>query len=70
MYSAYSLVIFSFNYHSFQFIFYVVIQIHMRYLRIQIQVCKLSFTDGCDCVTVHCEVHLSTIALDGDIVPV
>lgn len=42
----------------------------MRYLRVQIKVRKLSFTDGCDCVTVHCEVHLSTIALDGHIVPV
>lgn len=42
----------------------------MKYLRIQIQVCKLSITDGCHCLTVHCEVHLSTIAFDGDIVPV
>lgn len=44
--------------------------VDMRYLRIQIQGCKLSFTDGCDCVTVHCEVDLSTYALDGNIVPV
>ncbi|TNN56802.1 hypothetical protein EYF80_032980 [Liparis tanakae] len=36
----------------------------------QIQVCELSFADGCDCVTVHGEVHLSTLAYDGDIVPV
>lgn len=31
---------------------------------------KLSITDGCHCLAVHCEVHLSTIALYGDIVPV
>lgn len=42
----------------------------VSYLRVQIQVCELSFADGCDCVTVHGEVHLSTLALDGDIVPV
>lgn len=42
----------------------------LRYLIIQIQVGKLSITDACHCVTVHCEVHLSTVALDGDIVPV
>lgn len=42
----------------------------MKYLCIQIQVCKLSITDSCHCLAVHCEVHLATVALDGDIVPV
>ena len=42
----------------------------LSYLCIQIQVGKLSITDGCYCLTVHCEVHLSARALDGDIVPV
>lgn len=41
-----------------------------NYLRIQIQVGKLSVTDGSHCLTVHGEVHLSTITLDGDVVPV
>lgn len=41
-----------------------------KYLCIQIQMCELSFTDGCHCLTIHCEVHLSAIAFNGDIVPV
>lgn len=40
------------------------------YLRIQVQVRKISIADGRHRLTVHCEVHLSTVALDGDVVPV
>lgn len=40
------------------------------YLCVQVKVCEVSVTDGCHCLAVHCEVHLSTIALNGDIVPV
>lgn len=32
--------------------------------------CKISIADGCHGLTVHSEVHLPTIALDSDIVPV
>lgn len=39
-------------------------------LCIQIQVGELSLTDGSDCLTVHREVHLPTVALDGNVVPV
>lgn len=42
----------------------------LSYLCIQIQVDELSSKDGCHRLTVHGEVHLSTVTLDGDIVPV
>lgn len=32
--------------------------------------CKISIADGCHSLTVHSKVHLPTIALDSDIVPV
>lgn len=32
--------------------------------------CKISIADGRHRLTVHREVHLSTVALDGDVVPV
>lgn len=40
------------------------------YLSVQVQVCKISIADGRHGLTVHREVHLPTVALDGDIVPV
>lgn len=40
------------------------------YLCVQVQVCKISIADGRHGLTVHREVHLPTVALDGDIVPV
>ena len=41
-----------------------------KYLGVQVQVVELSFAYGRHRLAVHGEVHLSAVALDGDVVPV